>query len=45
MAQSGDGRPQPIPGVLDPDEQVAVERRFGVAAEQVVRDHVISCLS
>jgi len=42
MAQRSDGRPQPIPGVLDPDEQIAVEQRFGVAAEQVVRDHVIS---
>ncbi|WP_344781502.1 nucleotidyl transferase AbiEii/AbiGii toxin family protein [Microbacterium kribbense] len=42
MAQRGDGRPRPIPGVLDPDEQVAVEQRFGVAASQVVRDHVIS---
>ncbi|KHK99602.1 hypothetical protein LK09_01775 [Microbacterium mangrovi] len=28
--------------MLDPAEQLAVEERFGVAAEQVVRDHVIS---
>jgi len=42
MAQRGESRPKPIPGVLDHDEQVAVEQRFGVAAEQVVRDHVIS---
>ncbi|MDL9980998.1 nucleotidyl transferase AbiEii/AbiGii toxin family protein [Microbacterium candidum] len=32
----------PVPGVLDPDEQIAVEQLFGVAAEQVIRDHVIS---
>ena len=31
-----------IPGVLDELERVAVERRFGVAEEQVVRDHAIS---
>ncbi|MBS1674197.1 MAG: nucleotidyl transferase AbiEii/AbiGii toxin family protein [Actinobacteria bacterium] len=42
MAQRGESQPNPIPGVLDPAEQLAVEGRFGVAAEQVVRDHVIS---
>lgn len=42
MAHVSDGRPKPIPGVLDPEEQLAVEGRFGVTAEQVVRDHVIS---
>lgn len=42
MAQRGESQPNPIPGVLDPEEQLAVEGRFGVAAEQVVRDHVIS---
>lgn len=31
----------PIPGVLDEQERVAVERRFGVVEEQVVRDHAI----
>lgn len=32
----------PIPGVLAEHERLAVEVKFGVAAEQVVRDHVIS---
>jgi hypothetical protein len=32
----------PIPGVLDEQERVAVERWFGVVEEQVVRDHAIS---
>lgn len=31
-----------IPGVLDPQERRAVEEQFGVGAQQVVRDHVIS---
>lgn len=30
------------PGVLDEHERARVEAQFGVAAEQVVRDHVIS---
>ena len=32
----------PVPGVLEEGERIAVERQFGVAEEQVVRDHVIS---
>lgn len=43
MAQRDEvrGRPSrlqstPIPGVLDPDEQMAVEQLFGVTAEQVL---------
>jgi len=35
-------RERPIPGVLDPSERRKVEARFGVGAEQVARDHVIS---
>lgn len=31
-----------IPGVLDEEERLAVQARFGVGAEQVVRDHAIS---
>jgi predicted nucleotidyltransferase component of viral defense system len=31
-----------IPGVLDPQERLAVEHQFDVSARQVVRDHVIS---
>jgi predicted nucleotidyltransferase component of viral defense system len=34
--------PAPIPGVLDDEERIAVARQFGVAEEQVVRDHAIS---
>ncbi|SDH56178.1 nucleotidyl transferase AbiEii/AbiGii toxin family protein [Microbacterium pygmaeum] len=33
---------RPIPGVLFDDQRLAIEARFGVAPEQVVRDHVIS---
>ncbi|TQJ29608.1 nucleotidyl transferase AbiEii/AbiGii toxin family protein [Microbacterium sp. SLBN-146] len=32
----------PIAGVLDASERLNIETRFGVAAEQVARDHVIS---
>jgi predicted nucleotidyltransferase component of viral defense system len=35
-------RPAPIPGVLDGAERRAVAKQFGVAEEQVVRDHAIS---
>ena len=48
MAQRrDDGRPRTratrvAPGVLDEHERTRVEAQFGVAAEQVVRDHVIS---
>lgn len=43
MASARDAsRPVPIPGVLDENERRSVELRFGVGAEQVIRDHVIS---
>lgn len=32
----------PTVGVLDEEERRAVQRLFGVAAEQVARDHVVS---
>jgi predicted nucleotidyltransferase component of viral defense system len=34
--------PTPTPGVLDDDERIAVELKFGVGEEQVIRDHAIS---
>ena len=34
--------PAPTPGVLDDDERMKIELRFGVAEAQVRRDHVIS---
>lgn len=34
--------PSVTPGFLDEDERIAVEIQFGVAEEQVVRDHAIS---
>ncbi|RWR22005.1 nucleotidyl transferase AbiEii/AbiGii toxin family protein [Microbacterium enclense] len=48
MAERQDGRKprsrasRVTPGVLDEHERAVVEAQFGVAAEQVVRDHVIS---
>jgi predicted nucleotidyltransferase component of viral defense system len=43
-ADASPGRPlaNPIPGVLDDAERIAVAERFGVPEEQVVRDHAIS---
>lgn len=35
-------RGEPVAGVLDDDERMHIEMQFGVPAEQVVRDHVIS---
>lgn len=40
--QSRTGATRVTPGVLDERERAEVEARFGVAGEQVVRDHVIS---
>lgn len=39
MSERSDG---PVPGALDDGERLAVEARFAVDSEQVVRDHVIS---
>lgn len=33
---------EPVRGILDESERLAIETRFGVDSDQVVRDHVIS---